>query len=125
MLGNSAERLIVSAARAARTRSAAIFTSRFSRAARLINSERTGSPKLSHHAASGSSLDAATAAYFGGTSTVFSNTGVEHAVVRTRTRAPMTKEETNCDAFPPEREPRFGGVRYPLQTLNEVMAFKG
>jgi len=29
------------------------------------------------------------------------------------------------DAFPPEREPRFGGVRYPLQALNEVMAFKG
>ncbi len=44
MLGNSHERLIVSPARAARTRSAAILTSRFSRAARRIKSVSTGSP---------------------------------------------------------------------------------
>ena len=44
MLGSSQERLIVAPARAARTRAAAILTSRFSYAARPMRSESTGSP---------------------------------------------------------------------------------
>ena len=44
MLGSSHDRLTVSPARAARTRSAAILMFRFSRAARRIRSDSTGSP---------------------------------------------------------------------------------
>ena len=84
MLGSSHDRLTVTPARAARRRSAAILTSRFSRAAQVHQVHRTGSWKVSHHAASGSISEAALAANVAGTSSAGFITGVEQPL---KTRA--------------------------------------
>ncbi len=87
MLGIIHDRLIVSPARAARTRSLAILMSRFSLAARRTSCDSTGSPKLSHQATSGSCSDAVTAANWFGTSTEDWSTGVAHPASTSATEA--------------------------------------
>ena len=79
MLGISHDRLISAPARAARRRSAATLTSRFSIAARTDQiGEDRDRWKLSHHATSGPVSDCGAAAYWLGTSTVDSSVGVAH-----------------------------------------------
>src|SRR3974390_586474 len=97
MLGNSHERLTVSPARAARTRSAAILTSRFSRAARRMRSDSTGSPKLSHHFASGWSSDSEAVANRPGTSTEALVTGAVHPARANATAAASAPARTRAD----------------------------